>query len=267
MEIGLVVRNMGEAARGSLIGAAARHAEGIGLDQVWVTDHIAIPPEESEGSGGRYLDPLACLAYLAACTTRIRLRVGVLVLPYRPALPVARWIASIQELSGGRLSFGAGVGWMRAEFKAVGVPFERRGRITGETLAFIRRCFEQDVMRANDQDFLFLPRPVRPPILVGGAAPHAFGRIVRHGDGWMPGRVEPEDLAPRVEALRNAMRAAGRDGPLVTVLTHLPIEDAGRARDRLSAYAEAGATGVAHFTRYDSLDGFQRAADVLASLR
>ena len=92
----------------------------------------------------------------------------MLILPYRPALPTAKAIATVQELSGGRLRLGVGVGWMEAEFRALGVPRARRGRDTDETLAFLKRCFEADVVRANEQDFLFLPRPPRPPIYVGG---------------------------------------------------------------------------------------------------
>src|SRR5207245_7134965 len=96
---------------------------------VGVVDHIAIPPYDAEGSDGRYLDPLATLAFLAGVTTRVGLGTAVLVLPYRPALPTAKWIATVQELSGGRLNLGVGVGWMAAEFRALGVDLRRRGAI------------------------------------------------------------------------------------------------------------------------------------------
>src|SRR5712671_2054275 len=146
--------------------ACARGAEAAGLDDLWVADHIAIPPDDAEGSGGRYLDPLATLAFLAAATTRIGLGTGVLVLPYRPPLATAKWVATIQELSAGRLLLGVGVGWMDAEFKAAGVPKSQRGAITDTTLAFLHRCFAADEVDANGQPFLFLPRPTRPPIFV-----------------------------------------------------------------------------------------------------
>ena len=83
---------------------------------------------------------------------------------------------------------------MEAEFRATGVPRARRGAITDGTLAFINRCFAHDEVSANGQDFLFLPRPERPPIIVGGAAEHAFARIVAHADGWMPYMYTPEML-------------------------------------------------------------------------
>src|SRR5262249_53785831 len=147
---------------------------------VWVVDHIAIPPDDAEGSGGRYLDPLATLAFLAGATTRVGLGTAVLVVPYRPALPTAKWIATIQELSGGRLVLGVGIGWMAGEFGALGVDLRRRGRITDETLDFLERCFADDVVEAHGQPFLFKPRPAKPPLLIGGSPPYAFPRALRH---------------------------------------------------------------------------------------
>src|SRR5690554_5404902 len=165
MKAGIYLRNMGPQSERSMLLACAQAAEDAGLDDLFVADHIAIPPDDAEGSGGRYLDPLATLAFLAGATRRIGLGTGVLVLPYRPPLATAKWVATIQELSGGRLRLGVGAGWMAAEFRAVGVPRERRGRITDATLAFLRECFARDEVERNGQRFLFLPRPERPPIL------------------------------------------------------------------------------------------------------
>src|SRR5580765_8784182 len=188
MDLGLYVRNMGPQSTPGMLVDCARAAERAGIDHLWVADHIAIPPDQAEGSGGRYLDPLGTLAFLAAATDRIRLGTGVLVLPYRPPLATAKWVATIQELSGGRLLFGVGAGWMEAEFRAVGVPRNQRGRITDQTLAFLNQCFSNDVVELNGQPFLFRPRPPRPPIFVGGAAPQALRRAAKFGDGWMPMR-------------------------------------------------------------------------------
>src|SRR5246127_4857777 len=134
MKLGLYVRNMGPQSTRETLLDCARAAEQAGVDHLWVADHVAIPPDQAEGSGGRYLDPLATLAFLAAATTRIGLGTGVLVLPYRPALPTAKWIATIQELSAGRLRLGVGVGWMEPEFRALGVDVRRRARIADATL-------------------------------------------------------------------------------------------------------------------------------------
>ena len=127
MRFGFALRLMGTAANAGVLRESARLAEQAGLDALWVPDHIAIPPDDTEGSGGRYLDPLTSLAWLAAATERIRIGTAVLILPYRPPLPTAKAIATVQELSGGRLELGVGVGWMKAEFRAVGVDRRRRG--------------------------------------------------------------------------------------------------------------------------------------------
>ncbi|TMA66861.1 MAG: LLM class flavin-dependent oxidoreductase [Deltaproteobacteria bacterium] len=184
MQIGMVLRNMGPQSTRETVLACARAVDAASaIADLWVTDHIAIPPDDAEGSEGRYLDPLATLAYLAGATTRVGLGTSVLVLPYRPPLPTAKAIATVQELSGGRLLLGVGVGWMAAEFRALGVDLRRRGPLTDETLTFIDRCFADDVVEANGQPFLSRPRPPRPPIFIGGAPPHAFRRAVAHRAG------------------------------------------------------------------------------------
>ena len=266
MKLGLYLRNMGPQSTRDTIVACARAAEAAGLDDLWVADHVAIPPDDAEGSGGRYLDPLATLAFLAGATERIGLGTGVLVLPYRPPLATAKWAATIQELSGGRLRFGIGVGWMQAEFRAVGVDYRTRGRITDETLAFLDACFARDEVEANGQPFLFLPRPGRPPVYVGGSPPHAFPRILRSGDGWMPmipGGADPELLRAPIAELRTRAADAGKPPPEVAVLTDLPLRDPDGAAARVRAFAAVGATRVAHGWRYADAAEFARVADVL----
>ena len=151
MKLGAVVRVMGPQSTRETIEACARGAEAAGLDDLWVVDHIAIPPDDAEGSDGRYLDPLATLAFLVGVTERIRLGTAILNLPYRPPLPTAKAIATIQELSGGRLQLGIGIGWMEPEFKALGVDRRRRGAISDETLEFLHTCFANDQVVARGQ--------------------------------------------------------------------------------------------------------------------
>ncbi|MEW6268151.1 MAG: TIGR03619 family F420-dependent LLM class oxidoreductase [Thermodesulfobacteriota bacterium] len=266
MKAGLYLRNMGPQSERALLLACARAAEAAGIDDLWVADHVAIPPDDAEGSGGRYLDPLATLAFLAGATERIGLGTGVLVLPYRPPLATAKWVATIQELSAGRLRLGVGAGWMAAEFRALGVPREQRGRITDATLAFLHDCFAYDQVEANGQRFLFLPRPERPPILVGGAPPHALRRAVEHGDGWMPTGGDVARLAPAVEELRRRAAAAGKPEPAVVLVTSLPLDDEQRAADRVDELASIGVTGVVHGWRYRSVDEFAAVAGTLARI-
>ena len=269
VRLGLYLRNMGPPSTRETMLACARGAEAVGIDELWLADHVAIPPGQSEGSGGRYLDPLATIAFLAGATERIALGTGVLVLPYRPPLATAKWVATIQELSEGRFLFGVGVGWMEPEFRAAGVPFAERARVTDATLDFVVRCFASDEVVANGQPMLFLPRPPRPPILVGGGS-QTFGRIVRYADGWMPllaKSADAETLREPVARLAARMQAAGRGAPEVAVLTELPLADPLAAAARLDALAAVGATRVVHVSRYADAAELARSAEALVRLR
>ncbi len=263
MRIGVLLRNMGPQSAPGLLRACALRAEAGGLDDLWVVDHIAIPPDDAEGSDGRYLDPLSTLAHLAGVTTRIGLGVTVLIAPYRPPLPTAKVIATVQELSGGRLQLGVGVGWMEAEFRALGVDRGRRGVLTDELLAFMHECFADDEVTRHGQRFLFRPRPVRPPFLIGGAAAHAFERIVSYGDGWMPMDGKPDALREPVQELTARLRDAGKPPPMVIPLTGLPLDDLPRARDQLEALADIGVTGIVHAGKYADERGFAEIVDRL----
>ena len=266
MQIGIVVRNMGPQSTRETVLACARAVDAApAIADLWVTDHIAIPLDDAEGSDGRYLDPLATLAYLAGATTRVGLGTSVLVLPYRPPLPTAKLVATVQELSGGRLLLGVGVGWMQPEFRALGVDVRRRGPLTDETLGFLDRCFADDVVEANGQPFLFRPRPPRPPIFIGGAPPHAFRRAVAHRAGWMPMGLAPEQLPPLAAELRARAAEAGLEAPPIAVLTTVPLDDVAAARDRLARYAEAGASRVIHGARYADAAAFRTMLDRLVA--
>jgi len=266
MKLGLYLRNMGpQSARATLL-ECARRAEAAGVDDLWVADHVAIPPDQSEGSDGRYLDPLATLAFFAGVTTRVQLGTAVLVAPYRPPLPTAKWVATIQELSAERLVLGVGVGWMAAEFRALGVPRAHRGRLTDELLAFLDRCFDADVVEANGQPFLFKPRPARPPIFIGGQPPYAFRRALAHRAGWMPMGLTPDVLRAPAATLRAEAAAAGQPPPEIAVLTMFPLDDVAAARATVQAYTDAGATRLIHGARYESIDDFRRQLDGLAAI-
>jgi probable F420-dependent oxidoreductase len=263
MKLGAAVRSMGPQARPDTLLACVRAAEAAGLDHVWIQDHVAIPPDDAEGSGGYYLDPLTALAWLAARTERIGLGTGVLILPYRPPLPTAKAIATVQELSGGRLLLGVGVGWMQAEFTALGVPRAERGARTDATLEFLGRAFADDVVEEHGQKFLFLPRPPRPPIYVGGAAPHALERAVRHGDGWMPMGGDPAELAGPIRQLRELAARAGRPTPETVLLTFLDPRDPGRAAQTVGALADAGVSQLVAASRYTDAREFAAVAAFL----
>lgn len=270
MKLGLALRVMGEASRPDTLVTCARAADEAGVDEIFVVDHIAIPPDDAEGSGGRYLDPLATLAFLAAATSSVGIGTSVLILPYRPKLPTAKALATIQELSGNRLSVGVGVGWMKPEFRALGVDRQRRGALTDEVLEFLRRCFdaEDDVVSENGQPFFFRPRPRRPPIFIGGAPPHAFERAVRYADGWMPMTTDPEKLAPQIAELHALAEREGAAKPEVVTLGALPIADPGRAAAQVDALAQLGVTRVITGVPYDADPApFLAAVEQLAKTR
>lgn len=264
MKLGISIRNMGPQSSRETISACAIAADQAGLDSLWITEHIAIAPDDAEGSGGRYLDPLITLSYLAGKTEKIKLGTGVLILPYRSPLITAKLIATLQELAAGRLKLGVGIGWMRSEFKALGIDLRKRVSDSERVLRFLTDAFNNDVITQHDQPFIFSPRPVKPPILIGGSAPHAIKRAVKFGDGWMPMGLKPEALKPLVDDYKAQTKAANRPDPEVVVMSGLPLNDPGRCRELLKAYADAGATTVIHGQKYDEASELTDAIGQLA---
>ncbi len=266
MDIGVNIRNMGEQSTRELMLACARAAEAACIESLWITDHIAIPPDDAEGSGGRYLDTLTTLAWLGGATERIKLGSGVLILPYRPMLPTASQVASLQELTAGRLLLGVGVGWMKPEFRALGVERSQRGKITDETMAFLNEAFANDTVELNGQPFLFKPRPPKPPILVGGAPPHALRRAAELGDGWMPMAGEPEHISEAIGEYRKLTTDLGKPAGNVTVLTLLPLNEPDKAKSLLEDYEALGVDRVVAGFRYDDIDSFEEQLKVLVDI-
>ncbi len=264
IKLGVALRSMGPQSTAAAVLECTLAAESAGFDDVWVQDHIAIAPDDAEGSGGRYLDPLATLAFLAGATRRIGLGTGVLILPYREQLATAKWVATIQELSAGRLLLGVGIGWLRSEFNALGLDRSQRGTASDETLEFLNRCFADDEAEAHGQKFLFLPRPPRPPIYVGGAAPHALERAVRYADGWLPMGGDPKLLAEPIERLCELAAAANKPAPAVVLMTGFPVDDAERAAAQVHALADIGVTHFIHASRYEDAAAFRRSIELLA---
>ncbi len=267
MKYGIAIRNMGPQSTRTTFRACARIAEDAGFDALFVSDHLCIPPDQTEGSGGRYLDVLAALAYLAGMTSRIRIGVSVLVLPYRPAVLTAKQVATIQELSDERMILGVGVGWMKPEFDALGVDLRKRGAITTETLRVLHHLFGNRDALPYDGNlvrfpaFVFEPHPKRPPIWIGGGSPKALQRVVEFGDGWHP-MQRPAELKPMVEDLRKRMRAAGRPDPEIVVRRGMKLDDVPSARAKLDAERDAGATYfILDLGRYADERDFARNAE------
>jgi probable F420-dependent oxidoreductase len=173
-----------------------------------VSDHVLLPPG-SHVPDDHQLDPLASLAWLAAATTRIGLGTSVLVLPYRAAAPTAKALATIDWLSDGRLIVGVGAGWLRAEFDALGVPFEDRGRLTDATIHALRSLW------SGTGELTSLPAGAPRqrgtiPIVVGGSSRAALTRAARIGDGWHPLNLVGSALAVGIAAYRAQAPPPGR---------------------------------------------------------
>jgi probable F420-dependent oxidoreductase len=271
MKYGIAIRNMGPQSSRKTIRECARIAEQTGFDALFVSDHLCIPPDQTEGSGGRYLDVLATLAFLAGATERIRLGVSVLVVPYRPAVLTAKQIATIQELSGDRVILGVGVGWMKPEFEALGADIKQRGAITTETLAVLHHLWESEEARPYEGKlvkfpaFVFLPRPARPPIWIGGNSAAAQERVLKFGDGWHP-MLRTAEMKPAVDALKAKVTAAGKPAPEIIVRRGMRLEDSAAARAKLDADREAGATYfILDLGRYEDESAFGRAVDTFMS--
>lgn len=225
MKFGIQLPHLGPLASGRGTIDLARRAEELGFDSVWVGDHIIYPPQFAERLGSELYEAVTTLAFVAAATRRIRIGTAVLVLPYRNPLVLAKELATIDVLSGGRLIAGVGVGWMAEEFAALGASFAERGAITDESLRIIRTLWTEERPKFSGRFFrfpemLFAPRPLQrpaPPIWIGGDTERALNRAAELGDGWLPiwhaptGRgFTPEALGKKVEELGERARRAGR---------------------------------------------------------
>jgi probable F420-dependent oxidoreductase len=207
VQVGIHLPQFGRASSPAAITDAARLAESLGFADVWVSDHIAIPAAQDYPSPYLY-DPLLTLAWAAAATERVGLGTSVLVVPQHNPLSLANSLASLDALSGGRLTIGAGVGWSAAEFAALGQSFADRGRRMDEMLDVLRTCWGPDPVDFHGE-FVHLdamkvqPKPThRIPIWVGGRSEPAYRRAAERGDGFHAIGLDPEGAAQVVERMR-----------------------------------------------------------------
>jgi probable F420-dependent oxidoreductase len=209
MRFGLHLPQAGRAAGPAAITRVARHAEDLGFSDVWVSDHLAVPATAEYPPAFLY-EPVVALTWAAAATTSIGLGTSVLILPYRHPLHLAKELASLDQLSGGRLTVGVGAGWLEGEFDALNVPFAERGARTDQAIDALRACWgDQPVDFAGPtvelRDLKVVPTPAHPiPIWVGGASAPAVRRAITRGDGWHGTFMRGNDTGPIVARLREA---------------------------------------------------------------
>jgi probable F420-dependent oxidoreductase len=214
----------------------ARAAEAAGVESLWVGDHIALPVSRDDPPDQPRLEALVALTYLAAVTARVRLVAGVIVLPQRQPVLLAKQLASIDALSRGRLAVGIGVGHLEPELRAFGVTLAERAARTDEYLAALRALWDEPVPAFEGRFASFTgvmqrPRPVQrphPPIVVGGWTPPALRRAVRDGNGWYGWQMDLEQTAQTLGALREAARRHQRPAALgeleITITPPGPVD-------------------------------------------
>ena len=280
MKIGLMFVNSGPFSQPELLAHLAVTAEKCGVESLWTVEHVVIPqgyqspyPYSKSGKipGGEDVaipDPLLPLSYVAAITSKVKLSTGVMILPQRNPLYVAKEMATLDLLSHGRTILGIGSGWLKEEFDALGLDFHQRGARTDEAVAAMRALWREDTASFHGKHFDFhdlksFPKPVQSggvPIHVGGHSPAAARRAGRMGDGFFPALGEADQLKPLFEIMREAAREAGRD------LGAIELSCAGRASvETIKPLLDIGISRVVIAPPAFDADGLTRGLDKITN--
>jgi len=269
VKLGLFSINMGSSARPEHLAQTARRAEEAGFDSVWAGEHVVLPdpqvPPSPMHPQDPALDPLLALAWAAAATTSIRVATGIIILPQRNPVVLAKELATLDVLSGGRLTFGVGVGYLEPEFRAIGANFAERGAVTDEYLDVLAHLWydEHPEFHGRFADFAGIdarPRPVQQPIpiVVGGHGPAAFRRAARRGHGWYGFALTPDGTAACLAGLRDAHERVERPSELGEI--EVSVTPRGRLTpEAVGAYSQLGVHRLVVMPRPDAA-----ADDVLA---
>ena len=260
MKIALIPINIGIQSLEQMVGLA-QLAESLGFESVWTFEHVMVPveyesryPYSSDGKmgigpEGVFMDPLIALSAVAAQTRTIRLGTGVNILSQANPLLLAKQAATLDVLSNGRFMLGAGIGWLKEEFDAMGVPFERRGARYDDYVVAMRKVWSGEVVE-HRSDFIHwsgfksYPLPVQEggvPIIVGGSKGKAFERIARYGDGWFAPTNDAASLSPMLEELKAACRQFDRDYASVEITS---MWDNQGGIDAIRAFEDIGVARV-----------------------
>jgi probable F420-dependent oxidoreductase len=250
VKLGLFSINIGANASPDRIAGVARSAEAAGFESLWAGEHIVLPdpqvPPSPMGPQDPCIDAVLALTWAAAATSTIRLATGIIILPQRNPVVLAKELASLDVLSGGRFTFGVGVGYLRPEFAAIGADYDHRGAVTDDFLAAMNSLWydESPAHHGPFSDFAGVdahPRPVqRPiPVVVGGHSAPAYRRAVASGHGWYGFAQKPDDTAASLEGLRRAADEVERPTHLgeleISVTPRVPLTEAA-----MDAFAELG---------------------------
>jgi probable F420-dependent oxidoreductase len=251
MLLGLVHVNLGSMSRPQGLAEAARAAEAAGFDSVWAGEHVVLPdpqvPPSPMAPQDPALDSLLALTWAAAHTATIRLATGIIILPQRNPVVLAKQVATLDVLSGGRVMLGVGAGYLEPEFRAVGANFAERGAVTDEYLDAMRALWQDEHPEYHGRfaDFAGIdahPRPVQQPVpvIAGGHSPPAYRRAVARAHGWYGYWLTPEQAAASLAGLADAAGQAERPAGL----GELEISVTPRGRLTPERAAEFAAAGV-----------------------
>jgi probable F420-dependent oxidoreductase len=251
MKFGLFGINFGACADPDGARRVAWAAEEGGFESLWTGEHVVLPDPQAPPSPSPpdvpFLDPAVALAHVAAHTKSIRLGTGIIILPQRNPVILAKELTSVDIVSGGRLIFGLGVGYLKAEFDALGVSFEEKGARAMEYLAAILALWTQEKPSYQGRFVSFAgiqsqPRPVQkphPPIVIGGHSEPAYRRAVEHANGWFGFMLDVEKTARAIEGLRAAEKKYGRPGALGPL--EISVTPRGKLdRDTVKRFADLG---------------------------
>jgi probable F420-dependent oxidoreductase len=260
MKFGLIPVNIGIESVDQIV-ALAQLAEGNGFESVWTFEHVIVPvdyqsryPYNATGKMGAepetvMVDPLIALAAVASATQTLRLGTGVNILSQVNPLYMAKQAASLDFVSKGRFMLGVGIGWLREEFEALGVPFERRGARFDDYVVAMKKVWSGEVVE-HESDFIrwsgfkSYPLPVQKPhlpIITGGSAGRIFERTAKHANGWFAPMGDPKDLKPALEKLAAACDALGRDVAEIEITCMWPGQG---GRDFVGALEDVGVSRV-----------------------
>jgi len=257
VKLGLFAVNMGASAVPEEVVVTAQAAEAAGFESLWAGEHVVLPdpqvPPSPMAPQDPALDPLLALTWAAAHTSTVRLATGIVILPQRNPVVLAKEIASLDVLCGGRFTFGVGVGYLEPEFRAIGADFENRGAVTDEYLDAMEALWYDEHPAfhgrfAGFADVDAYPRPVqRPiPIVIGGHTNPAYRRAVARGGGWYGFAMKPDGVAACIAGLRAAALEVERPpelGPL-----EITVTPRGRlTAEAASAFADLGVDRLVPF--------------------
>jgi probable F420-dependent oxidoreductase len=266
MKIGYFAVGIGATINPELLRTVAVAAERLGFATIWAPEHVVLVEQYASQypySSGQFpgpsdipiADPFTTLAYAAACTSTIRLGTGICLVPEHNPLVLAKTVATVDRLSGGRFILGVGVGWLAEEFAALGIPFERRAARTREYIDVMRKLWTEPRSShtgefINFDGVLSYPKPVLGtgvPVWFGGESAAALRRVAEYGDGWLGFKVSPMQAVEKIKQIEDLLRANGRKRSDVTLAVS-PYTDP-ITPDDLKRYRDAGADEVALLMR------------------